>query len=74
MAILAFIGAIFDLMQIPIVTTLPFVDEYLVTGRGYLEWLMVVFPPFAMMLSGFMFVLGFKIVMVALVRIFRIIR
>jgi len=72
-AIISLFGAIFNLLHIGTVSTIPFADSYLVTGRGYLEWWIVYFPPLATMLAGFLTILAFKTLMLTL-RLFRIIR
>jgi len=57
----------------PTVTELPYVDVYLVTGFGYLHFLMDYIPPFAIIFAGFVFVMKFKIGLLTL-RLLRIIR
>lgn len=44
-----------------VVTALPFVDEYLVTGMGYINFLSTVFPPIGLMLQVFLWYILFKL-------------
>jgi len=49
----------------PEVTSLPFnLDVYLANGFGYINFLAGVFPPLAIMLTGFLWILGWKLAMV----------
>lgn len=46
------------------VTTLPFgIDSILVQGVGYIKFLATVFPPIDSVLNGFLYIIGFKILM-----------
>ena len=46
------------------VTVLPFgIDSILVQGVGYIYFLASVFPPISAVLTGFLFIIGFKILM-----------
>jgi len=57
----------------PSVATIPFVDEYLVTGFGNLHFVMQFIPPLAIIYAAFIVVMKFKIGMLTL-RLIRIIR
>jgi len=51
----------------PIVTELPFgSDAILSTGMGYIHFVIAVFPPLGIMLSGFLVIIGFKMLMLVL--------
>lgn len=46
------------------VTTLPFgIDSILVQGVGYIKFLATVFPPIDSVLNGFLYIIGFKVLM-----------
>jgi hypothetical protein len=55
------------------VTTIPLVDEYLVTGMGYFWFFATLFPPMATVYAGFMVILGFELLLFTL-KVFRIYR
>jgi len=59
---------------LPKVTELPFgVDSYIQMGAGYFNTLSGFFPPFATLMSVFLFYMAFKVTMMSL-RLLRIIR
>lgn len=59
------IGALFR--WFPVVTALPFgADPYLVAGMGYIRFIAVVFPPIGIMLTGFLFVMSWKLVLLVI--------
>lgn len=60
-AVLSLFGGLFSLF--PVVHTLPLVDSYLVSGVGYLRFLITVFPPLDVMLTAFLYYIGFKVVL-----------
>ncbi len=43
----------------PLVTTIPFVDSYLVTGIGYIRFIGVYFPPLLVILQMFLYYIVF---------------
>jgi hypothetical protein len=68
--------AIFSLIfsWFPVVTQLPFgIDGVLTTGMGYVWFMANIIPPIGIMLNGFLFLIGFKIVLkiIAMVPIIR---
>lgn len=60
--VISLFGSVFQFF--PQVTALPFgIDAILVQGMGYVYFLKGIFPPLGIMLTGFLFVIGFKVVM-----------
>jgi hypothetical protein len=60
--ILSLINGMFNAFSWPVVTQLPFgIDPILVGGFGNLYYLINSFPPLGIILSGFIWVLGWKI-------------
>ena len=46
------------------ITTLPFgIDAFLQTGMGYFYSLVAIIPPLGIILSGFLWVIGFKLLL-----------
>lgn len=58
---------------LPKVTTIPFVDGFLTTGIGYFNFVASYIPPLEIIFQGFMFIIGFKLILMTL-RLLRIIR
>jgi len=67
------IGAILNAVHFPSVATIPYVDQYLVTGFGNLHFIMQYIPPLVIIYAAFIVVMKFKIGMLTL-RLLRIIR
>lgn len=60
--IVATLKIIFSIL--PNVDVLPFgIDSILVQGVGYVHYVASIFPPIQSILSGFLYVVGFKIVL-----------
>jgi len=64
MGIITIIGAIFGVL--PQVTTLPYIDQYIVDGVSYYKLLAALFPPFATGLTVFLLYLSFRIGLILL--------
>lgn len=69
MLIKYFIDIILDLIGFltslfPVVTQLPFgIDSILVQGFGYIHFLAGVFPPIGAVLTGFLYIVNYKLLM-----------
>jgi len=49
------------------------IDTYLSTGMGYVHYIIDVFPPLGVMYEGFLWIIGWKILLITL-QFFKIIR
>lgn len=62
--LLSMLNGFFDAFHLPVVSELPFgVDSILVSGFGNVYYLISVFPPLGIILNGFVFILGWKLVL-----------
>lgn len=59
------LNAFFNAFHLPIVSVLPFgIDPLLVSGMGNIRYIITAFPPLGIILTGFLFVLSWKLLVV----------
>lgn len=61
------IGAVLSIFHGIVFLQWPFgINTILITGMGWVSYLIEVFPPLGIILNGFLFYMGFRLVMIAL--------